>query len=157
MADEIGYFPQMIISSIAATVLLLILAVREFDIIGFQAEVQQKCDTYSSSAYTHPLLRDRSHPVRMFTGLSRDNPFGFRISSNWCLSPPRTPNPESRPAEVANWERHRMGRHLAGHFVFPPITAQRSQTSSQSTATPFHKKTMTMTRIMEGSYKDVND
>ena len=149
MADEIGYFPQMIISSIAATVLLLILAVREFDVTGFQAEVGQKRDTYSSSAYTHPPLRDRSHPARMFTGLSRGSPFPFRTSSNRCLPPLQTPSPESTPAEVADWERHRMGRHLAGHFVFPPITAQRSQTSSQSTATPFHIKAITMTKIME--------
>jgi len=139
----------MIISSIAATVLLLILAVRELDIIGFHAEVGQKRDTYSSSAYTHPPFRDRSHPARMFTGLGRGSPFPFRTSSDWYLPPPRTPNPESTPAEVADWERRRMGRHLAGHFVFPPITAQRSQTSSQSTATPFHRKAITMSRIME--------
>ena len=137
----------MIISSIAATVLLLILAVREFDIIGFQAEVRQKREIYSSSVYTHPPLRDRSHPVRVFTGLGKGN--SFRTSSNWRLPPPRTPNPESTPAEVADWERHRMSRHFAGHFVFPPITVQQSQTSSQSTATPFHRKAITMTRIME--------
>jgi len=138
----------MIISSIAATVLLLILAVREFDIIGFQAEVRQKRDTYPSLVYTHPVLRDRSHPARMFTGLSRGNTF-FRMSSNRCVPPPQAPNPESTPAEVADWERHRMGRHLAGHFVFPPITSQRSQTSSQSTAAPLHRKAISMTKIME--------
>lgn len=140
----------MIISSIATAILLLIFAVREFDIVGFQAEAQQKQDTRLSTTYTCPLLRDRSHPGHMFTGFGRGNSYPFRTSSDWCLLPPRTPNPGSTPTEVADWERHRIGRHLAGHFVFPPITAHQSQMPSQFTATPtpFHGRTTTMTRIM---------
>lgn len=116
LADEIGYFPQMIISSIATAILLLIFAVREFDIVGFQAEAQQKQDTRLSTTYTCPLLRDRSHPGHMFTGFGRGNSYPFRTSSDWCLLPPRTPNPGSTPTEVADWERHRIGRYLAGHL-----------------------------------------
>lgn len=93
LIDEIGYFPQMIISSIATAILLLIFAVREFDIVGFQAEAQQKQDTRLSTTYTCPLLRDRSHPGHMFTGFGRGNSYPFRTSSDWCLPPPRTPNP----------------------------------------------------------------
>lgn len=149
MADEIGYFPQMIISSIATLVLLLILAVREFDIIGIEAEAQRNrhngfslMSTDSSSA---PFPSYPHHPKRAFTG--------SRISSSTYSSqrsrPPQSPTSESTSSEVAEWERYRMSRHLAGHFVFPPVSVHRSQTSSETTVKPFHRKTRTMMRIAE--------
>lgn len=144
LIDEIGYFPQMIISSISTIILLLILAVREFDIIGLQAETQHNRSIQLPSTSPHSSTC-RSYPKRTFIGSRYPSP----NPPSWYSRPPRSPNPDSSLAEVAEWERDRMSRHLAGQFVFPPVSMHRPQTSSQATVRPFHRKTRTMTKIME--------
>lgn len=157
LIDTIGYFPQMVIASIATITLLLILAVREFDLMGLQAKTQPghhgsmrllSPSMASSITYSPPL-------IRTFTG-DRDSSVHSPSHSVRHSRPPPPPNRYSTPAEIADWERHRMTRHLTGQFVFPPVQTvsatamHRSQASSQTTVRPVsHKKVMTMTRIME--------
>jgi hypothetical protein len=142
-----GYFPQMIISSISAIILLLILAVREFDIIGVQAEAEHNRTIRLPSTSSHPSIGYRSRPIHIFTG-SRDST-SCSSSPTPYSRPPRPPNSESSPAEVVEWERYRMSRHLAGQFVFPPVPTDQPQTSSQTTIKPIHRRTRTMMRITD--------
>ncbi|KAF9445391.1 hypothetical protein P691DRAFT_777608 [Macrolepiota fuliginosa MF-IS2] len=155
LIDTIGYFPQMIISSISTIILLLILAVREFDIIGIQAETQsgrvlRLPSVSTSSSITYP---PHPHPIRTFSGY-RDSTSNFssRCPSRYSRPPP-SPHRNSTPAEIAEWERYRMSKHLTGQFVFPPVqtSTHRSQTSSQETVKPLtiHRRVTTMTRLME--------
>lgn len=143
----------MVIAGISTVILLLILAVREFDIIGLQAESQFtrsiRLPSVSASSITY-----RPHPTRTFSG-SRDSGSDSSSATFWAhhSRPPPSPNPDSTPAEIAEWERYRMKKHLTGQFVFPPVQmpTHRAQTSSQVTIKPLavHRKIKTMTKIME--------
>ncbi|KXN81758.1 hypothetical protein AN958_03684 [Leucoagaricus sp. SymC.cos] len=154
LIDEIGYFPQMIISSIATVILLLILAVREFDLIGIQAEAQYNRtlrlpSTSGNSSMTYP-----PHHLR-FTGCRNSHLYASSPTpSTRPPRPPSSPTPDSTPAEIAEWERNRMSRHLAGQFVFPPVPSHRAQTSSQTTIKPLtiHRRVGTLSRIMEAGH-----
>jgi hypothetical protein len=150
-----GYFPQMIISTISTIILLLILAVREFDIIGVQAEAQHRLILPPPPPTPSSSIANRPQPRRTFTG-SRDKDSrpssptrSFRQSR-----PPPVPGPSSSPTQVTEWERHRIQKHLTGQFVFPPVSVSthRPHTSSQATVKPlFHRRVTTLTkmRLME--------
>lgn len=154
ITDTIGYFPQMVISSIATIVLLLILAVREFDIIGLQAESQHPRTVRLPSASAYSSVSHPRHSIRRFTGYQDSDSSSSYCSSARHSRPPPSPHPNSTPAEIAEWEKYRMQRHLTGQFVFPPVQlmpTHRAQTSSQTTVKPskIHRRVNTMTRIME--------
>lgn len=143
----------MVISGIATIILLLILVIREFDIIGIQAEAQYARPLRLPSESICSSMAYPRHPIKTFTG-SRDsesNPASFSVPSVRSSRPPPSPRPDSTSAERAEWERYRMKKHLTGQFVFPPvqIPAHKSQTSSQATVKPHHRKVKTMTKIME--------
>jgi hypothetical protein len=154
-ADDIGYFPQMVISSISIVVLLLILVVREFDIIGLQAEIQQKQAARSSLSPTPSCSTPPRNSLRRFTGDKKDSSDSKSLSFHSSINhsrPPSSPTRNSSPDEIQKWERDRMERHLSGQFVFPPIQrdlTHRPQTSSGRTVRPsmVHRKFNTMTRI----------
>ncbi|EKM79193.1 hypothetical protein AGABI1DRAFT_120632 [Agaricus bisporus var. burnettii JB137-S8] len=155
LIDTIGYFPQMIITSIAVVILLLILAVREFDIIGIQAETRQKQLARTLPSPSPSPAPSYSTPsrnsMRRFTGTKdSDSTCSFVNHSR----PPPSPSRNSTPDEIEKWEKDRMAKYLTGQFVFPPIQrtfAHRPQASSQATAKPsmFHRRLNTMTRLME--------
>ncbi|KDR82822.1 hypothetical protein GALMADRAFT_238418 [Galerina marginata CBS 339.88] len=118
LIDCIGFFPQMIIVGISTITLLLILAVREFDAIR---NAQQR---------PPPL------PVRSNSILSQ------------FPRPPRSPGANSTSMEIAQWEMHRILKHLKGEFVFPPVTpSHRIQPSDPNKAS--HRRVKTMSKIME--------
>lgn len=143
----------MVISGIATIVLLLILVIREFDIIGIQAQTQYHRPLRLPSESMCSSMTYPRHPVRTFTGYgdSGSNLHSLSIPSARSSRPPPSPKPDSTPAERAEWERYRMKKHLTGQFVFPPvqIPAHKAHTSSQATVKPLHRKVMTMTKIME--------
>lgn len=145
----------MIITSIAVVILLLILAVREFDIIGIQAETRQKQLARTPPSPSPSPAPSYSTPsrnsMRRFTGTKdSDSTCSFVNHSR----PPPSPSRNSTPDEIEKWEKDRMAKYLTGQFVFPPIQrtfAHRPQASSQATAKPsmFHRRLNTMTRLME--------
>ncbi len=142
----------MVISGIATIILLLILGIREFDLIGLQTQTQYDRSFRLPSESMCSSVTYPRQPVRTFTGYggSGSNP-SLSPPSTGDSRPPASPKPDSTPAERAEWERHRMKKHLTGQFVFPPVQmpAHKAQTSSQVTVKPLHRKVKTMTKIME--------
>ncbi|KAF9463042.1 hypothetical protein BDZ94DRAFT_1259943 [Collybia nuda] len=122
LIDSIGFFPQMIITAISVITLLLSLIGREIDVIRA-----------SPLPRAHPTLPSMS-PI--------PSPPRHR------LRPPPSPTAKSSSMEIAHYEMHRLMKHLQGQYVFPPVKYSHSMNKSSLDITS-HRKTRTMTRIME--------
>ncbi|KAF8073698.1 hypothetical protein FPV67DRAFT_1365773, partial [Lyophyllum atratum] len=91
LSDSIGFFPQMIISGVSATVILLILISRELD------------DIRDVSARA-----SKSYPIPPPAAMNRTRP-------------PPTPTKDADSMQISQYEIHLLVRHLKGEFVFPPV------------------------------------
>ncbi|KAF9475653.1 hypothetical protein BDN70DRAFT_813717 [Pholiota conissans] len=121
LIDCIGYFPQMVIVSISTISLLLILVVREFDIMR--------------NPESTPLPPPPPRPVST-------------VSRYRYPCPPGSPTANSSSMEIAQWEMRRLMKHLQGEFVFPPVKpSHRLMPSDHSKAS--HRRVKTMSKIME--------
>lgn len=111
--DSIGYFPQMVLTGTSVIILLLILVVRELDLI-------RENRGQDSISYPSPP-RPR---------------------------PPPSPTKQSSSTEIAQYDLHRLVKHLKGQYVFPPIQPSHQPRPSN----PFsnsHRRCKTMSKIME--------
>ncbi|KAF5315171.1 hypothetical protein D9619_007075 [Psilocybe cf. subviscida] len=121
LIDSIGYFPQMVISSIATVVLLFILVVRELDYMN------------SKNEPNNGLMPLQLHRESLLARYPR--PMG-------------SPAANSTSTEIAQWEMKRMLKHLKGDFVFPPVKPSHRLKPSDP-AKGSHRRVKTMSKIME--------
>ncbi|PPQ69608.1 hypothetical protein CVT24_001364 [Panaeolus cyanescens] len=135
LIDAIGYFPQMIVSGISTVIILLIVAVREFD--AMKARSQPHPPPYYPS---------------VFAGRHNSRGSNSSIISKFP-KPPRSPNAHSSSLEIAQYEMHRMLKHLKGQYVFPPVKPSHRIEPSHSSK-PSHRKVKTMSKITE--HKEVS-
>lgn len=61
---------------------------------------------------------------------------------------PRPPRGSSSSMEIAQWEMHRLIKHLKGQYVFPPIKPSHRLQPSDPTQSS-HRRVKTMSKIME--------
>jgi hypothetical protein len=61
---------------------------------------------------------------------------------------PCSPRGPSTSMEIAQWEMHRLIKHLKGQYVFPPIKPSHHLQPSDPTQSS-HRRVKTMTKIME--------
>ncbi|TFK40790.1 hypothetical protein BDQ12DRAFT_467407 [Crucibulum laeve] len=121
LIDCIGFFPQMVITSISVIILLMFLAIREFDLIG-QPELPSPPPPLPHNRVTS-ALSTRSRP-------------------------PPSPTEKSGSMEIKQYEMYRLMKHLKGQYVFPPVQpSHRLQPSDHSK--PAHRRVKTMSKIME--------
>ncbi|PFH54074.1 hypothetical protein AMATHDRAFT_53886 [Amanita thiersii Skay4041] len=131
LIDAIGFFPQMVVSGISVVVLLLILAAREYDIIIAQSSAQKL---------------SRSVVVEK----EEDEEGRYSEAKLSPPRPPRCPTTHSTSTEIAQYELHRIVKHLKGEYVFPPIrTSIPLPGRPPSSMVPTHRRILPMTNTQE--------
>ncbi|KAJ3933285.1 MAG: hypothetical protein NXY57DRAFT_999306 [Lentinula lateritia] len=120
LLDAIGYFPQMIIVGFSVVVLLLTVIARE-------------------------LNDGERNALPQHTSMSLAPKFGTYQQSKTKHRPPPLPLPTSNSTEIARYNIYRMGKHLKGEFVFPPVRLEGLPEEAGSPRSPSHKRFKTTT------------